>query len=158
MVKATMRSPDGRMRGNMKKAYNKDIWRSMKKGKRRFFSIMLITALGVTMLTGIKAACVNLRYSADDFFDRQNLFDISVVSTLGLTEDDVQALKELESINMAEGAFNKTVYTPNGDKKQSVEMKTFSETGINVPYLIEGNLPQKADEIAVTEKYRKETG
>ncbi|WP_312107193.1 FtsX-like permease family protein [Lachnoclostridium sp.] len=146
------------MRGNMKKAYNKDIWRSMKKGKRRFFSIMLITALGVTMLTGIKAACVNLRYSADDFFDRQNLFDISVVSTLGLTEDDVQALKELESINMAEGAFNKTVYTPNGDKKQSVEMKTFSETGINVPYLIEGNLPQKADEIAVTEKYRKETG
>nr|WP_295682726.1 FtsX-like permease family protein [uncultured Lachnoclostridium sp.] len=142
----------------MKKAYNQDIWRSMKKGKKRFISIMLITALGVTMLTGIKAACENLRYSADHFFDKQKLFDISVVSTLGLTKDDVQSLIDLEEVSQVEGAFSKTVYTQNGEKKQSVEIKTFRETGINVPYLIEGNLPREADEIAVTEKYRKETG
>lgn len=158
MVKSTKRPSDDRMRGNMKKAYNQDIWRSMKKGKKRFISIMLITALGVTMLTGIKAACENLRYSADYFFDKQKLFDISVVSTLGLTKDDVQSLIELEGVSQVEGAYSKTVYTQNREKKQSVEIKTFRETGINVPYLIEGNLPREADEIAVTEKYRKETG
>ena len=70
----------------MAKAYIKDIWRSIIKGKKRFFSILLITALGVTMLTGIKSACIDLRYSADQFFDAQNLFDVNIVSTLGLTE------------------------------------------------------------------------
>lgn len=67
----------------MKKAFNKDIWRTVQRGKKRFFSIMLITILGVTMLSGLKAACVDLRYSADRFFDQQKLFDISIVSKIG---------------------------------------------------------------------------
>lgn len=157
MVKSYGKVVCDRMRGNMK-AYNKDIWSSIKKGKKRFFSIMLITALGVTMLTGIKAACVDLRYSADKFFDQQKLYDISVVSTLGLTDGDIKALKELEEVYQVEGAYSEIVYTQNREKKQSAEIKTLKESGINVPYLIEGKLPQSAEEIAVTEKYCSETG
>lgn len=63
------------------RADKKDIIRTIKKGKKRFFSILLITALGATMMTGLKAACVDLRYSADQLFDSQKLFDISVAST-----------------------------------------------------------------------------
>lgn len=142
----------------MKKAYSKDIWRSMKKENKRFFSIMLITALGVTMLTGIKAACVDLRYSADRFFDQQELFDISIVSTLGLTKDDVQTLSELNGVEKVEGAYSETVYIQNGNKRQSAEIKTLSRDGINTPYLLEGSLPQESDEIVVTKKYISETG
>ena len=53
------------------KAYYKDIWRAIRNNKRRFFSLMVITILGVTMLTGLRAACRDLRYTADDFYDKQ---------------------------------------------------------------------------------------
>ena len=82
----------------MRQAYQKDIWRTIVKTKRRFLSILIITVLGVTMLTGLKAGCVDLRQSADHFYDEQNLYDIKVVSTLGLTKDDVKALARFKEI------------------------------------------------------------
>ncbi len=142
----------------MKKAYSKDIWRSIWKGKKRIFSILLITALGVTTLTGIKAGCVDLRYSADAFFDRQGLFDISVVSTLGLTKEDVSVLQQAEKVAVAEGSYSEIVHTEYDEKRQSAEIKVLSENGINLPFLIEGTLPIVENEIAVTEKYRQNTG
>lgn len=140
------------------KAYSKDIWRSIIKEKKRFFSIVLITVLGVTMLTGIEAACEDLKYSADHFFDQQDLFDIRVVSTLGLTEDDLQELKAIEGVLKAEGDYSETVYVQDGEKRKSVEIKTIKENGLNRPYLLEGELPQKADEIVVSQKYISKTG
>ena len=142
----------------MKNAFLKDIWRTIQKSRKRFFSILLITALGVTMLTGLKAACDDLRYSADHFFDTQKLYDISVMSTLGLTDEDVTALSQLDGVETAEGAYSETVYTHVDDKRQNAQVKVLSAKGLNAPYLLEGVLPQKADEIAVTQKYMKDTG
>ena len=45
------------------------------------------------MLSGLKAACDDLRYSADQFYDAQQVFDIQIVSTMGLDEDDLAALR-----------------------------------------------------------------
>lgn len=142
----------------MKKAYNKDIFRSLKKGKKRFLSIMLITALGVMMATGIRAACTDLRISADRFYDEQNLFDISIVSTMGLTQDDLSALKELPEVQEVQGDYSATVSTRNGEKNKSVSMKTFEEGGINLPYVQQGTLPTADTQIAVTQNYSKDTG
>lgn len=142
----------------MRTAHSKDIWRSLKRGKKRFISILLITALGVTMLTGLTAACKDLRASADSFFDGQGLFDVSIMSTLGLTDEDVTALQALDGVAAAEGAYSETVYTAVDGRRMSVEMKTISAAGINVPYLMEGTLPQTANEIAVTQKYLQNTG
>ena len=91
---------------HMNRAYWKDIWRSVTKGKKRFISIALIATLGVTMMCGLRAACVDLRYSADAFFDEQNLFDIRVLSTMGLTDEDVGALKEPGSVKDADGGYS----------------------------------------------------
>lgn len=66
------------------KAYTKDIIKTIVKGKKRFMALAVIAALGVCMMSGLKASCDDLRYSADEFYDQQNLFDIMVVSTLGL--------------------------------------------------------------------------
>ena len=142
----------------MKLAYSKDIFRTIKKEKKRFIALMLITLLGVCMLTGLKASCDDLRYSADVFFDKQHLFDLKILSTLGLTDADVEALKQVDGIKDVEGTFSDTVYTIHDNKKKSVELKALSEQGINVPYMIEGKLPEKENEIAVTKKYCNETG
>ncbi len=119
---------------------------------------MLITALGVMMLTGLRAACTDLRHSADAFYDQQNLFDVSVMSTLGMTESDVEALQKVEGILAAEGGYSETVRTEVEGKEQSAAVKTFTPDGMNVPYVLEGALPVKKNEIAVTKKYVNETG
>ena len=143
---------------SMKKTLNKDIGRTIARGKKRFISISLITALGVTILAGLNIACDDLRYSADRFFDEQRLYDISVVSTLGLTEEDVDALASLEDVDTAEGACSATVYAAVESGRQAVQVKTLSESGMNAPYVIEGQLPQNADEVAVTENYLHASG
>ena len=142
----------------MSSAYWKDIIRSIWKGKKRFISIALITTLGVTMLTGITAACNDLRYSADRFFDDQELFDVQVVSTLGLEEADVEALSQVEGVEYAEGGYSETVYLMVEDAKKTAAIYTINESGINTPYLKEGHMPEAADEIVVTQLYLNESG
>ena len=141
------------------KAYTKDIIRSIVKGRKRFFALMLITALGVCMFCGIKAGCDDLRYSADVFFDKQNLYDISIVSTLGLTDDDIKAVAGMEGVEAVEGTYTEDVYTDlkDGSRKQAT-MKVLSEKGINMPYLLEGKLPDRPAQVLVTLKYIKESG
>ena len=142
----------------MKKASTKDILRTVWKEKKRFISIMMITVLGVTMMTGIEAGCRDLKISADNFFDSQDLFDISVMSTLGLTEDDVLEIQTMEGVEKAEGSFSEIVHTKNKEVNKTAEMKVYKEGGLNVPYVLEGRLPVTVKEIAVSENYLKETG
>lgn len=140
------------------KAYCKDIIKTIVKGKKRFFALVLIAALGVCMFSGLKAACDDLRMSADVFFDEQNLFDISIVSTMGLTDEDIEVLSDLEGIEDVEGAYSETVFTQVDGKTKQAVVNVLSEKDINVPYLIEGEMPMRADEIVVTNKYLTESG
>ena len=141
----------------MRKASAKDILRTVWKEKKRFISIMMITVLGVTMMTGIEAGCRDLKLSADQFYDSQKLFDISVMSTLGLTEDDVLEIQTMEGVEKAEGSFSEIVHTKNGEVNRTAEIKIYKEGGLNIPYVLEGRLPNQADEIIVSENYLKET-
>ncbi len=147
-----------KLSGNkMKKALTKDIFRTIKKEKKRFFSILLITALGVTMLTGLRASCNDLRYSADALYDEQNLFDIQISSTLGLDEDDIAALSALEEVLAVEGEYAKTVYTDVDGVHEEAKVRTLCDE-LNVPTVLEGELPDAVGEIAVTESYLLDTG
>ena len=142
----------------MKKASTKDILRTLWKEKKRFISIMMITVLGVTMMTGIEAGCRDLKLSADRFYDSQDLFDICVMSTLGLTQDDVVEIQAMDGVRVTEGSFSEVVHTKNKDVNKTAEMKIYKEGGLNVPYVLEGRLPQVVNEVVVSENYLKETG
>lgn len=142
----------------MGNAYSKDIWRTVRKEKKRFGSLLLITALGVTMLCGLRAACMDLRLSADTFYDEQGLYDISVVSTLGLTGEDVDALANMKGIAASEGAYSEVVQVSIDEQNKTALLKTLSKQGLNTPYLTEGRLPEKADEVAVTANYLTQSG
>lgn len=139
------------------RATAKDIIRTIGNGKKRFLSIMVITALGVTMLTGLAVGCIDLRYSADALYDEQKLFDIQVSSTLGLDDDDIEALLELDEISAAEGEYSDNVYTDIDGATLEAELHTMGEQ-LNIPTVLEGRLPEAADEIAVNEAYLNDTG
>lgn len=75
---------------------------------------MVITALGVSVMCGLKAGCEDLRDSVDAYFDQQNVYDINVQSTYGLTRDDLAAIQEVDGVETAEGIYTETAYTAVG--------------------------------------------
>lgn len=125
---------------------------------KRFMALAVIAALGVCMMSGLTAACDDLRYTADDFYDRQNLFDIMVVSTMGLTDADVEALSKIEGIEAVEGAYSETVYTNVEGQTKQATVNVISQKDINMPYILEGEMPLRSDEIVVTQKFMAESG
>ncbi|EHJ7844599.1 ABC transporter permease [[Clostridium] innocuum] len=139
------------------KASNKDIRRTIFRNKKRFCSILIITALGVMMLSGLKAACDDLRYSADQFYDAQQVFDIQIVSTMGLDEDDLAALRKADGIGRAEGVYRETVYTSVKGSSQNTDVQTLGGQ-LNAPYLLKGRLPENEKEIAVSKTYADDSG
>lgn len=139
-------------------AFSTDIKRTITGNLKRFISLFVITALGATMLVGLKAACDDLRFTADSYYDEQRLFDISIKSTLGLDEGDIRALGKVEGVDVAEGGYAETAYTPIDGVRQKVELKALSAAGLNEPRVLEGRLPRDVREIAVTQKYLDASG
>jgi putative ABC transport system permease protein len=140
------------------RAIDKDIFRTIGKEKKRLLSLAIIAALGVTMMTGIKAACDDLRLSGDSFFDGQNLHDLTVLSTLGLTDDDITALTQLSGVQSVEGIYSETVQVDVLDGYSKAVIKTFTPDGIDVPYVVDGRLPENSNEIAVPQAYLTASG
>ena len=139
-------------------AFSKGILRTMRGSLKRFVALATITALGVTMLVGLRAACTDLRNSADAFFDEQDLFDVRVQSTLGLTDEDVEALAALPGVEAAEGGYVETCYTTVGSTSEKVDVKALSPSGMNDPVVLEGHLPERDDQIAVTKRFLEDSG
>ena len=83
------------------KAMHKDFWMEIRKSKARFISIFMIVALGVAFFSGIQASSPDMRFSGDAYYDETNLMDIKVMGTLGLTEDDVAAIKQVDGVENA---------------------------------------------------------
>ena len=109
-----------------KKALAKEFFMSIKKTYNRFISICLIVMLGTAFFAGVKAAEPDMQESADIFFDDSKLMDIRVLSTLGLTEDDVTAISAIEGVESAIPVYTYDVLTEK-DEKQHV-IKLMSET------------------------------
>ncbi|PWG59855.1 ABC transporter permease [Bifidobacterium catulorum] len=139
-------------------AAGKDIWRTIRHGWKRFLALLVITALGVTMATGLKAACVDLRRSADAFFDAQNLHDIAVVSTLGLTDADLSAMGGVEGVHRAAGGYSEQVSIEMDGATSKADVSSLDGSGMNMPYVIDGRLPVDDSEVAVTAPYLRDSG
>ncbi|MBQ5677571.1 MAG: ABC transporter permease, partial [Clostridia bacterium] len=89
----------------MTKSIKKDFRREIKKSISRFISILLIVVLGVAFYSGIRSSSPAMQMTADAVYDKENFMDIRVVGTLGLTENDLNAIKEIEGVELVEGAY-----------------------------------------------------
>ena len=89
----------------MKNAMQKDFWREIQHTRSRFFSIMILVALSVAFLSGLKATAPDMKKTGDDYLDSLYLADIQVLSTLGLTDDDITSLRAQDKVEDAEGEY-----------------------------------------------------
>lgn len=138
-------------------AFIKDMVRMWLHAWKRFISIALISLLGVAVLTGIYAGCRDAFLATDRFFDTQGLHDIQVLSTAGLTDDDIAALRKVSGVAKVQGERSQTV-TVDLNGKKTVTMQEIGTNGIDQPYLQSGRMPEKSGEIAVTRKFIKDSG
>ena len=89
----------------MKKALMKDSVKEIKNTYRRFLSILLMAFLGVGFFAGIRATSPDMVDTIDNYYDEQNVYDIQVLSTLGLTEEDLNEISKVENVEEAIGTY-----------------------------------------------------
>ncbi len=141
----------------MTKGLRKDFRREVKHSFSRFLSILLISALGAAFFAGIRSASPAMLASADAAYDSNNLADLRVVGTLGMTDSDVATLLSLEGVSAAEG-----IYT--GDflceaEGNTVVTKVTSLTNkISQIKVREGRFPEKYNECIADKEFLEASG
>lgn len=134
----------------MPKVFFKNILQEIRHSFGRFFSILCIVMIGVAFFAGVKASAPDMKYSADQYFDKYNVQDIQVYSTLGLTQDDLKEIKKINGVEDAETVFSIDTLTQK-DSTQLV-MKVISladDQSINKVRLVDGRMPEKENECII---------
>jgi len=137
----------------MKKTYLKSILRAIRHSLSRFVAIFSIVALGAGFLAGVLASPLDMRISADRYCRDTDMFHIKVVSTLGLTAADMEALRDLPQTSRVMPAYDTdlVLVSSQGDS-YTTRLHSLPEEGwdaLNTPVLQEGRLPQAPGECAV---------
>ena len=135
----------------MKNAMQKDFWREIGHTRSRFFSIMILVALSVAFLSGLKATAPDMKHTGDDYLDSLHLADIQVLSTLGLTDEDIAALRAQDKIEDAEGEYVIDAFASSDSLDAVVKVLSLTDRGISDVLLCEGRMPERADECVVEE-------
>ena len=135
----------------MKNAMQKDFWREIGHTRSRFFSIMILVALSVAFLSGLKATAPDMKHTGDDYLDSLHLADIQVLSTLGLTDEDIAALRARDKIEDAEGEYVIDAFASSDSLDAVVKVLSLTDRGISDVLLREGRMPERADECVVEE-------
>ena len=135
----------------MKNAMQKDFWREIGHTRSRFFSIMILVALSVAFLSGLKATAPDMKHTGDDYLDSLHLADIQVLSTLGLTDEDIAALRAQDKIEDAEGEYVIDAFASSDSLDAVVKVLSLTDHGISDVLLREGRMPERADECVVEE-------
>ncbi len=146
------------------KKYTKTIFKEFRTGFGRFIAIMAIIALGVGFMIGITQATPDMKTTMDEYYASQNAYDVNVKSVYGLTDDDLQAIAQLEynSQTLVESMFayissDAPVTITYERSSQSaaarvrgVDFETLSgDGGINKLTVEEGRLPESVNECVV---------
>lgn len=136
----------------MKKALFKDSIKEIKNTHKRFISILLMAFLGVGFFAGIRAASPDMKKTIDQYYDTQNVYDIEIVSTLGLNDTDIEALSQISGIDKVYGTYSKDVEISLGETEVVAKVHSLEEN-INNVMLLEGELPKNIDECVVEKNF-----
>ncbi len=140
----------------IKKSLLKDTFKEIKKSYKRFISILLMALLGVGFFAGLRASSPDMVDSIDTYYKNQNVYDIEVMSTLGLTDSDLEALANIENVENVYGTYSRDGLIKTNEKE--IVSKILCVDDVNTPVLVEGNMPENIDECVVEKDFLEGTG
>ena len=139
----------------MKKALLKDAFKEIRTSYKRFISILCMALLGVGFFAGLRATSPDMVKTIDKYYKDQNVYDIQIISTLGLTDDDIKAIQGIENVDKVYGTYSEDVLI-NLDNKEYVS-KIMTVEDVNKPVVVEGNLPENKNECLVEQSFLTRT-
>ena len=152
----------------MKSAFNTETLRSITHSFGRFLAIAAIVALGTGFYAGLRMTAPDMKLAADEYFDGTSLMDIRVLSTLGLTDDDIAALRHVEGVEAVMPARETDVMASidgeqyatrvhslpdaarTSDTSDGVHARSDDPDYLNRPLLVRGSWPQKTGECVLS--------
>ena len=146
------------MVSTVQKSYRKNILREMKSSISRVVSLFGIVALGVMMLTGLMCIAPDMRTAAQKYYVQQNVFDLRVLSTLGLSQGDISAIAAVDGVDAVQAVKYQDVEGHwTGDEQTTVarlyqlpaDPQADTPENMNRPVLLSGRMPEAAGECVV---------
>ena len=131
----------------MKKALMKDSIKEIKNTYKRFLSILLMAFLGVGFFAGLRATSPDMVDTIDEYYDSQNVYDIQVISTLGLTDEDIKEISKIENVDKVIGTYETDGKVLLDNNEDVVKVMSIEE--VNKPQLLEGKMPEADNECVV---------
>ena len=132
----------------MKKSLFKNNLKSIHKTRRRFISILVMAFLGVGFFAGLVATSPDMLDSLDKYADSSNLYDINIISTLGLTNDDITALQALDGVENIYGIQTKDSISKIDDKESICKVIEYNEN-VNTPVIVAGRNIENENECLI---------
>ena len=134
----------------MPATYLKDIFREIKISLGRFLSILCIVEIVVAFFAGIKASAPDMKNSADTYFDKYNVQDIQVYSTIGLTKKDVAAIKRIKGVKSVQPNFSMDTLSQIDSTQMVIKVISYGiDQKMNKIRLVEGRMPERENECLV---------
>lgn len=141
----------------MKKTFFKNLFRDIRKSLSRFLSIVIIIAVGVAFYAGVRATSPDMKMSGDYYFNKNNFMDFKLISTLGLTKDDIAEIQKQRGVTGAEGSYSIDAVIERDKRQLVLNINSIpGENGINGIRMVRGRRAEKADEAVVEERFFRE--
>ena len=132
----------------MKTKLLKHIFMKIKDNYKRFLSLICMAFLGVGFYVGIQSSSPDMLKTLDNFYDENNVYDISVISNVGLTEDDLLKLSKIKNVELAINIQEKDSYLEIEENNYVVKLIEYNSQMNNV-YIKDGRLPKNNNEVSV---------
>lgn len=130
--------------------------RTIKASFSRFFPLIIMSFLGVFVFAGLQETKPSMLKTLDNYLDRQNTYDVNIISTMGLTNEDIESLKKIKNIKEIEGSNHIDTLIHDGGEEYVLKVSSLSKS-INNLNLIEGKIPEKEEEIVVEKNFLTKT-
>lgn len=140
-------------------AYTKNVFKTIGGNPRRYVSVLLVTALGVAFFLGLRSTSPDMNYTLDAYFEEQNMYDVRLLSSLGLTEENMDALRGLPGVAEAAPAYYCDQFAQIGGsgylvRIHSADISLWREGRmLAMPALLEGRIPENSGECAVENRF-----
>lgn len=141
-----------------KSMYWRNLWKSIFASKARFLSIFSIVFLGAAFFAGLRNTPGTMTKTMDAYLDKHNYSDLTYIASLGFSQDDIAAIKDIEGIDKIEYGYQFDALKKTHDQLEGVKVytsQTFDTKMINHPDLIEGRFPKQSDECVIDNELAK---
>ena len=122
--------------------------RKIKKTIRRFLSLAVLSFLGVMVFVGVKMSNLDMLKSLTTYYNENNVYDLKIVSTLGLTREDLTSISNLNNNLKAYGSHSKDVQFYTENKSAVIRIMEISND-VNKIIIDEGKMPKNNSEIII---------